>query len=216
MRRIEGFICAGLLVVFVLAVVLSFQDGETSLDAAAHPGLASDRSFGSAPLVPLLPGPALPPDKVALGERLFHDTRLSHDDTVSCATCHSLSSGGVDQLPVSIGINGAEGGINAPTVFNSALSFVQFWDGRAATLVDQASGPVHNPIEMGSNWPEVLAKLGADVSYVEAFEQIYPDGLTAEAIVDAIVTFERSLITPNSPFDRYLNGERHALSLLER
>ena len=153
--------------------------------------------------------------KVALGEKLFHDTRLSGDNTISCASCHGLETGGVDRLQFSVGIEGKQGHINAPTVFNSGYNFVQFWDGRAGSLEEQAAGPVTNPIEMGAQWPDVLTKLAADTAYKQDFAKLYKDGLTKDNVLDAIATFERSLITPNSPFDRYLRGDRNALSKLE-
>lgn len=152
-------------------------------------------------------------DKVALGDKLFHDTRLSKDNTVSCASCHGLDTGGVDRLPRSKGVGGVEGGVNSPTVFNSSFNFVQFWDGRAKDLHEQAGGPVMNPKEMGSaNWDEVIAKLKADPEYVEKFAKIYTDGLTGNNIQDAIATFEKTLITPNSRFDKYLKGDKTALT----
>lgn len=150
--------------------------------------------------------------KVLLGEQLFQDARLSKDNTISCFSCHSLATGGVDNKAHSLGVNGAEGDINAPTVFNSAFNFVQFWDGRAPTLEDQIDGPVNNPKEMASSWPEVIAKLSRDNAYPGRFSAIYRDGITAANIKDAIATYERSLITPNSPFDRYLHGNEKALS----
>ena len=157
----------------------------------------------------------LDPAKVELGQRLFHDTRLSGDDTVSCASCHGLQTGGVDQMPVSVGIGGAKGPINAPTVFNSGFSFRQFWDGRADTLETQAEGPVHNPLEMGSSWEQVLEKLGKDADYPQAFDALYKDGITGKNITDAIATFERSLVTP-SRFDDYLKGDAAAISADEK
>lgn len=151
-------------------------------------------------------------DKVALGNRLFHDKRLSADNTLSCASCHALNKGGTDHSRVSTGIRSQKGGINAPTVYNAVYNFVQFWDGRAADLRAQAHGPVQNPIEMGSRWPEVIGKLSQDPAYVAAFKRHYPNGITSDNIVDAIVEFERSLITPDSRFDQYLRGRRDALS----
>jgi cytochrome c peroxidase len=150
--------------------------------------------------------------RVALGDQLFHERRLSADDTLSCSSCHDLHTGGVDGLRSSIGIRGQVGPINAPTVFNSGLHFRQFWDGRALTLEDQVNGPTHAPGEMGSSWEQILGKLGADPDYVASFAAIYPDGITAANVRDAIATFERSLITPDSAFDRYLRGEASALS----
>ena len=154
--------------------------------------------------------------KVALGDRLFHDKRLSKDNTLSCASCHDLAKGGVDGQVSSTGINGAKGPINAPTVFNSALNFRQFWDGRAASLEEQAAGPVHNPKEMGSNWPEVLGKLSQDTELMAQLKAAYPDGLQPKNIQDAIATFERALNTPNARFDKYLRGDKAALSADEQ
>lgn len=153
--------------------------------------------------------------KVALGDALFHDKRLSHDNTISCASCHDLAKGGTDQTPVSTGVGGKKGGINSPTVYNAVFNFVQFWDGRAKDLFEQARGPVHNPIEMASDWKEVIGKLEKDTIFVETFKKIYPEGLTGENIQDAIAQFESSLITPGSRFDKYLAGDKKALSETE-
>lgn len=169
-------------------------------------------ALGDEPIKPIPAASSIDARKVALGEQLFHDKRLSKDNSLSCASCHNLSKGGVDGLASSIGIGGAKGPINAPTVFNSSLNFRQFWDGRAASLEEQAAGPVHNPKEMGSNWAEVLAKLASDEAFVGRFKAVYGDGLQAKNIQDAIATFERSLTTPNSRFDKYLKGEKSALS----
>lgn len=152
------------------------------------------------------------PNRVALGERLFHDVRLSSDDTVSCATCHSLSTAGMDNRSRSVGVNGGIGDINTPTVFNSGFNFVQFWNGRADSLEDQIDGPVNHPKEMASNWPQVLGKLAKDAAYPELFARSYRDGMTADNIKDAIATFERSLVTPNSRFDKFLRGDAEALN----
>ncbi|MES0371860.1 MAG: cytochrome-c peroxidase [Mariprofundaceae bacterium] len=150
--------------------------------------------------------------KVDLGDRLFHDERLSGDNSISCAHCHALDQGGVDGTRHSFGVEGREGPINSPTVYNSGLNFVQFWDGRAATLEDQVEGPVHAGKEMDSNWQQVIKKLSADKRYPRDFKGIYKDGMTSENIKNAIAEFERSLNTPNSRFDRYLRGEDDAIS----
>ncbi|HEX5338018.1 MAG TPA: cytochrome-c peroxidase [Gallionella sp.] len=159
---------------------------------------------------------ALDPAKVALGERLFNDARLSADNSIACASCHNLTAGGADNRVHSLGVNRAEGNINAPTVFNSGFNFVQFWDGRAATLEDQIEGPVNNPKEMASNWPQVIARLSGDAAYPAQFAGLYRDGITASNIKNAIATFERSLVTPNSRFDQYLRGNQSALSKQEK
>lgn len=173
---------------------------------------AKDAPWRGSPFAPLPAVPAEDPGKVRLGEQLFHDFRLSADDTVSCATCHDLTDGGADGRAKPVGIDGQEGGVNTPTVFNSAHNFSQFWDGRAENLEQQAAGPVHNPVEMGSDWNEVTTKLGADPEMTAAFDKLYEDGISGDNIVDAIATFERTLTTPDGPFDRYLRGDDSAIS----
>lgn len=154
------------------------------------------------------------PEKTKLGFLLFNEKKLSANNSVSCATCHALNGAGVDGLAKSIGINGAIGSVNAPTVFNSGLNFVQFWNGRAKTLEEQIDGPVQHPKEMGNSWEQAVAKLNQDKKYREAFSSIYNDGITVANIKNAVAEFERQLQTPNSKFDRYLRGET-ALSEIE-
>ncbi len=164
------------------------------------------------PIQPLPRTMALDAAKVALGGRLFADPRLSRDNTVSCSSCHSFELGGADGLERSFGIEGRQVAFNAPTVFNSAFSIAQFWDGRALTLEEQMDGPVHDRAEMDSSWPEITAKLRRDKQYTSAFKAIYGGLIAERTIKDAIATFERSLITPDAPFDRYLRGEDGAIS----
>ncbi len=152
----------------------------------------------------------------ALGKMLFQDKRLSKDNSISCESCHNLNKGGTDQKQFSTGINGTIGSINAPTVYNSGFNYRQFWDGRADTLEEQVAGPVHNPIEMGSNWEEVITKLSKDKNYIQLFSELYHDGLTGKNIQNAIANFERTLITPNSKFDQYLRGNKNAITLDEK
>jgi cytochrome c peroxidase len=170
----------------------------------------------SEPIQPIPEPPRLDPRKVELGNRLFHDPRLSRDNSVACATCHSLSQGGTDHRTHSVGIDGQVGQLNSPTVFNSALNFRQFWDGRAETLEGQVDGPTHNPAEMGSSWPDIVAKLSRDPLYLAAFAGLYRDGVQPANIRDAIATFERSLTTPNSRFDRFLRGEATSITEEEK
>ncbi len=155
-------------------------------------------------------------EKVSLGEQLFNEPRFSSDNSVACVNCHHLEIGGVDRLPRSIGINGKEGPINAPTVFNSGFNFRQFWDGRAATLEEQIDEPIQTEHEMHSSWPEIISKLKEDEDYVGQFDGLYADGITSDNIKDAIATFERSLYTPNSRFDQFLQGESNAITADER
>ena len=154
--------------------------------------------------------------KAALGFKLYHDTRLSVDNTVSCASCHGLNTAGVDNKQYSEGVEGKLGGVNAPTVYNAVYNFVQFWDGRAATLADQAAGPPVNPVEMASpNFDAIVAKLNKDKKFVREFKKVYPEGLSQATITDAIEQFERTLITPNSRFDKYLRGDKTAITAEE-
>ena len=156
------------------------------------------------------------PAKAALGEKLYHDTRLSGDDTISCASCHDLALGGTDQHVVSDGIRGQMGGINSPTTYNAALNFAQFWDGRAATLEAQADGPPNNPVEMGSNWTPITEKLTKDAAFVKEFTAAYPEGVNKTTVTHAIAEYERTLLTPNSKFDKYLKGDPAALTADEK
>lgn len=195
-------LCAGL--------VTGIPSAPTRSDRPTGP-IANGRGTDE-PLQPLETFSGLDSRIVHLGRRLFHDPRLSGDGTVSCASCHDLDHGGVDGKRFAEGFRGAVGPINTPTVYNAALNFRQFWDGRAATLEEQAAGPMTNPIEMAGTWDDILATLSADETYRTSFEALYSDGVQRENILDAIATFERTLITVDSPFDRFLQGDRTALS----
>jgi cytochrome c peroxidase len=151
--------------------------------------------------------------KVQLGDKLYHDVRLSGDDTISCASCHDLAKGGTDNAQFSTGVRDQVGGINAPTSFNAAFAVLQFWDGRAKDLADQAGGPPLNPIEMDTSWEQVTGKLVSDQALTAEYKTVYgADTWTAENITDAIAEFEKTLITPDSDLDRYLKGDPNALS----
>ena len=182
--------------------------------AAALPA----ETAGEEPIQPIsrLALPAPDPARAALGRKLFHDTRLSVDDTVSCATCHPLDRAGTDHRSHSLGVHGTEGEVSSPTVFNSGLNFAQFWNGRARTLEEQVDGPVQSAFEMGSTWDQVLAKLRGDPVYAAAFKALYPDGLRHENVANAIAEFERTLLTPRSRFDRHLESDATALTDQEK
>lgn len=168
------------------------------------------------PLKPVPSVPREPAGKVALGKRLFNDRRLSGNQTLACSTCHAVGSGGADPRGHSPGVTGQDSGINAPTVLNAALNFRQFWDGRAADLKMQVDDVVQNPMEMGARWPQVIAMLHADAGYVTQFAEVYPDGVTATNVRDALACYERTLLTPGSRFDRYLQGDEGAISGAEK
>ncbi|WP_419677408.1 cytochrome-c peroxidase [Aliarcobacter lanthieri] len=149
--------------------------------------------------------------KVNLGKELFFDTSLSRTNTISFHSCHNLEQGGVDNLKFSFGVDGKIGNINTPTVFNSTFNFVQFWNGRAKNLKEQVHGPITNPVEMDISFEELIEKIRT-TKYENKFKEIYQDGITKDNISDAIAEYEKSLITPNSPFDKYLRGDENAIS----
>lgn len=156
------------------------------------------------------------PKKVALGHKIYHDGRLSADGTIQCATCHELDKGGVDGLQFSTGIDGQKGGINAPTVYNAAFNFVQFWDGRAADLADQAKGPPLNPVEMGGeSWDQLLGHFRKDPEFMQEFLAVFPK-FDEYTLTEAIAEFEKTLITPNSAFDKFLRGDQNALTDVQK
>jgi cytochrome c peroxidase len=155
--------------------------------------------------------------KILLGKQLYFDTRLSSDNTISCATCHDPAMGWSDAGPTSKGINGQLGGRRAPPVSNAAYSMLQFWDGRAPNLEEQAKGPIQNPIEMG-NTHEVMIKTVENIpGYVDEFKQVYGTGtITVDMVADAIAAFERTVVTTDSRFDRFVNGDDQSLTKLEK
>lgn len=151
--------------------------------------------------------------KASFGKQLFFDTSLSVDNTISCASCHDISAWGAEPKRVSEGIKNRIGNRNSPTIFNSTLNFKQFWDGRADSLSHQAEGPVTNPVEMGmASWDDVVKKLESNADYVAKSESLFGQALSKQVITEAIAEYEKTLITPNSPFDMYLNGEANAIS----
>lgn len=156
------------------------------------------------------------PARSEIGRLLFNDTRLSGNSRVSCATCHDLTKGGADGRDFSIGLDGGLTSVNAPTVLNAALNFKQFWNGRADTLEAQVDHVMQNPIEMGAEWKEIVRRVSQDPNYRGAFSAAYQDGVTQANIQNAIATFERTLITPNSRFDKFLRGDASAISDAER
>ena len=183
------------------------------LRAKYFPSPLAAPEFANEPVRPVPDSVAYDVRKAALGELLYSDTRLSADGTVSCATCHGLNTAGVDNKRYSEGIDGQLGGVNAPTVYNACFNFVQFWDGRAATLAEQAGGPPLNPVEMGcKSFDEIVARLSDDKAFVKSFNEVYPEGLSQATITDAIAEFEKTLVTPNSDFDRYLKGDKNAMT----
>ncbi|CAM5183905.1 cytochrome-c peroxidase [Oligella ureolytica] len=151
--------------------------------------------------------------EVELGKKLWFDQRLSRSGFISCNSCHNLMLGGADQLVSSVGDYWAQGPINSPTVLNSSLNFVQFWDGRAANLREQAGGPIENPLEMGSTHELAVSILRTIPGYVNEFKEVYGDDeITIEEVTSALAAFEETLVTPNARFDQWLRGDDNAIT----
>lgn len=167
-------------------------------------------------IVPLPLTIAVDPVQAAIGERMFRDPRLSQDRDMACTACHHLDSGGGDGLPRAKTADGVTLARNSPTIFNVAFNFSYNWDGVADSLEAHADQLLLNPKIMRADWPELLARLKDDAGYVRAFAAAYPDGITKPNALSALASYERSLITPNARFDRYLRGELGALSVAER
>jgi cytochrome c peroxidase len=159
------------------------------------------------------------PEKVALGRRLFFDPALSRDGHFSCASCHDVAKAGGDGRATAVGISAVPGKRNSPTVYNAAFQAVLFWDGRAASLEEQAKGPLVNPDEMGMpSWQAVEQRVMGEASYRRAFDAAFGDGapISIDQIAQAIAAYERTLITPDTPYDRFVRGDMLALSEQQR
>ena len=187
------------------------ERGKLAWSADAVPALKGE------PVHPLPLHVNLNSKKVELGRQLFFDKRLSGDNTLNCASCHSLAKGGTDQAKVATGIRGQQGPINSPSVYNAMYNIAQFWDGRAKDLVEQAAGPVANPGEMGAEWGRVVETLNQVDAYRAAFAELYPaEGLNQTTVTQSIAIFEESLVTANSRFDKYLRGSSESLTINEK
>ncbi|WP_152428521.1 cytochrome-c peroxidase [Methyloferula stellata] len=164
------------------------------------------------PITPVPPVPAEDPRKVSLGERLFKDPRLSHDGTRACMSCHDVSSNGADAADRDRGVDGSLYQFNTSTVFNAALSFRIGWEGRLRSLEEHIETSLNNPILMGTSVDEVLVKLKTDEEYDGLFRKAYGHAPDRDSLFNAIATYERTLLTPGSRFDRWLQGDAKALS----
>lgn len=181
-----------------------------AISATAAPSIQSE------PIQPL-PTPVIKnPAMVELGKKLFFEPRLSKSGFISCNSCHNLSTGGSDNLTSSIGDHWQQGPIRSPSVLNSSLNLAQFWDGRAKSLQEQASGPIANPKEMASNHVLALDVLRSIPAYVNEFNKVFGNkNITMSEVTQAIAAFEETLVTPDSRFDLWLKGNKKALNAQE-
>lgn len=209
-------------IVFVAAIWL-LPAVAASGDPPAPPiTLVKTHSLGPERIGNLPPAP-IPPDnpqtsaKIMLGKELYFDTRLSKDNTISCATCHDPLKGWSDDGPTSKGIDSQLGGRRSPPVSNSAFNPLQFWDGRAPSLEEQAKGPIENPIEMGNTHEAMIQSVGNVAGYKDEFKQVFgTEPITVDQVAQAIAAFERTVVTTDSPFDRFVRGEQSALTPMEK
>ncbi|RUQ37032.1 MAG: cytochrome-c peroxidase [Candidatus Competibacteraceae bacterium] len=184
--------------------------------AAAIAGISGSALAADEPIQPIRPVQQINLSQVELGKKLYFEPRLSKSGFISCNSCHNLSMGGTDNLKTSIGHNWTQGPINAPTVLNSSLNVAQFWDGRAADLKAQAGGPIANPGEMAASHTLAVEVLSSIPDYVIEFKQVFDtDQITIDEVTQAIAEFEKTLVTPNSRFDRWLLGDKNALNATE-
>lgn len=215
-------ICVALLPVLGLLLPAFVLAGEAAPNQAPPLTQTSALELGPQKLG-CLPPVTIPPNnpqtsrKILLGKQLYFDTRLSKDNTISCATCHSPTMGWSDEGPTSKGIKDQRGGRRAPPVSNSAYNPLQFWDGRSPSLEDQAKGPIQNPVEMGNTHEVMIQTVDNIPMYVEEFEAVFgTTPITVDQVADAIASFERTVVTTDSPFDRFMRGDETALTREEK
>ncbi|NJM27643.1 MAG: c-type cytochrome [Pseudanabaena sp. RU_4_16] len=207
-----------LIVLITLAFVVSifwqrFQTSQT-LNQLSPEQVEVDRV--KEPIQPIPFQIAMDRNKVLLGEKLFQDVRLSSDKQISCSSCHSLRMSGADRRTYSIGVGGAPGEVNTPTVLNVRFNFRLNWNGKHETLPDHLDALLVNPKVMDMQWDVLIPNLQMVPDYVREFTKIYSDGITQPNIKDAIATYQRSLYTPNARFDRFLRGNKQALTTSEQ
>lgn len=199
--------CSRLAVPCVVVAILGLYSSLVSLQVSAQ----STPEAG----LPPMPIPADNPQsdaKIKLGRQLYFDGRLSANNEISCATCHDPKTGWAGHDATDTGIGGRVGDRNSGTVVNSGYMKYQFWDGRAASLEEQALGPIHNPVEMGETLENVVRKLNAIPGYKRQFQEVFHSDVTTDGIAKAIAAFERTIVSGPSPYDRFLQGDKKALS----
>lgn len=211
-KGVRGFVMLGCLLSTILGI-----SSLSSHAAGAEAQVISIDGVTVPDIGPLPTAVPLPPTnlnykaKVDLGKQLYFDGRLSRNGAISCAFCHTPGAGFADPRQTSIGIDGKAGGRQAPTVYNTAFNPVQFWDGRAGSLEEQAIGPIHNPIEMGETHENVVQKLGKIKGYQQQFRAVFGTDVNLQGIAEAIAAYERTVISTNSSFDKYILGDAKAM-----
>lgn len=206
---------AGLASALASCIALASCNERAKEQLQKHPipaALSAVRATAEDPFDPLPDRVDVNPQRAALGEKLFSDPALSGDGSTSCATCHPLAQYGCDRKPRSPAPRGAETAVNTPTVFNVAFDSRLSWQGKFESFEEHADGLIANPRAMASSWPQIVDKLRPKPEYVRAFSEAYAEGLAPATVRDALISYQRSLVTPNAPFDRFLRGEHGAMS----
>ena len=213
-RRLKIGIAAGVLAALAAGGAVLAQGG----DADENLRQTASALFGVIPDPPTeVAGRTVTPERIELGRMLFFEPRLSRSHVITCNTCHSIGTGGADNVPASIGHGWQRGPRNSPTVFNAVFNAAQFWDGRASDLAEQAGGPVQASVEMNSTPELVVETLSSIPQYVELFAGAFPesDGITFTDVTVALEAFETTLVTPDAPFDRWIQGDDSAMTATE-
>ena len=195
-----------------IALLIALMSGVAPLVSAA----SAEDKLRDEPIIPIPLTSNLNQDKVALGELLFNDTRLSLNNKIACSTCHQLDAGGDDNQKIGIAHDSGMHIVNTPTIFNSRYNFRQNWDGSVRTLAGQIDKVVHNHLEANTNWTELISELRQDFKISKHFSSVYSEGLSRDTYVDALTEYEKSLVTPNSRFDQYLRGDNDAITKNEK
>lgn len=185
---------------------------EPSIESDHRPDIALDAINVREPIRPIPDYIEATPKKLALGEQLFQDRRLDSKKKIACGDCHNLDIGGTDQLAFSVNGAGIPTQFNTPTIYNVALNTQYYWSGKFETLDEQIADAIK---EINTTWPELIRTIKSIPEYADQFNYVYPDGVTRENIKDALISFEFSLLTPNSQFDQYLKGNNTALTASE-
>ncbi|MFW6169146.1 MAG: cytochrome-c peroxidase [Planctomycetota bacterium] len=191
------------------------EGAEESGEAKSQPSNSTEELVDvplGLPPVPIPDDNPMTAEKIALGKKLYFDPRLSKDGTISCATCHDPQMAWTEHRPTSEGFEGQVGDKNSPTVINSAYAPEQFWDGRADSLEEQALGPMENPIEMGHTLDDLVSDLAEVEEYEQSFQEVFGTTVTREGMAKAIAAYERTVLSGNSPYDQYQDGDENALT----
>jgi cytochrome c peroxidase len=198
-----------------LCVALLLLTGASSPQMPGSPGSALVSVPAQEPITPIPQPPPADPLKLALGASLFADPRLSHDGSLACSSCHDVHTNGADDGRRKVARDGSKMRLTTLSVFNAALSFRLNWEGNFRTLEAQAQSSLENPANMNTSVAEVLGRLKSDPREVTQFQDAYGHTPDRASLLDALATYERSLVTPGSRFDEWLQGDRHALTAKE-